>query len=114
LQERAEDVFARDKKAEVGPMVKDMQAKIGQLTLENDFFGSRVRSHQRCERQAMIDKGHDLPVVRQCLSLQCLLLPSAGIQGSAVLQATTLYSRRWPPHLPLSAARHDTIFCPDQ
>ena len=38
LQERAEDVFAREKKAEVGPTVRDMQAKIGQLTLENYFL----------------------------------------------------------------------------
>lgn len=38
LQEHAEDVFSREKKVEVGPTVKDMQAKIGQLTLENDFL----------------------------------------------------------------------------
>jgi transposase len=42
LLERAEDVFAREKKAEVGPTVKDMQAKIGQLTLENDFLAGAL------------------------------------------------------------------------
>lgn len=39
LQERAEDVFAGgNRKAELGPTIKDMQAKIGQLSLENDFL----------------------------------------------------------------------------
>lgn len=38
LQERAEEVFDRGKKAEPGPTLKDMQAKIGQLALENDFL----------------------------------------------------------------------------
>ncbi len=41
LQARAEEVFARGEKKQEGsngPSIKDMQAKIGQLTLENDFL----------------------------------------------------------------------------
>jgi transposase len=38
LQSRAEEVFERERQSESGPSVKDMQAKIGQLTLENDFL----------------------------------------------------------------------------
>lgn len=41
LQSRAEDVFTRGEKTPevaTGPTVKDMQAKIGQLALENDFL----------------------------------------------------------------------------
>ena len=38
LAEHAEAVFARGAKKETGPTIKDMQAKIGQLTLENDFL----------------------------------------------------------------------------
>lgn len=38
LGEHAEEVFTRVSKKEPGPSVKDMQAKIGQLTLENDFL----------------------------------------------------------------------------
>jgi len=38
LLERAEEVFARDKKLEEGPCVKELHAKIGQLTMENDFL----------------------------------------------------------------------------
>ena len=30
------------------------------------FFIRRARSHRRCERKAMIDKGDNLPVTRQC------------------------------------------------
>jgi transposase-like protein len=37
LLERAEEIFSKDKKSEVGPDVKDLHAKIGQLTMENDF-----------------------------------------------------------------------------
>ena len=38
LLERAEDVFGKDKKVEEGPSVKELHAKIGQLTMENDFL----------------------------------------------------------------------------
>jgi len=38
LQQRAVEVFERERKAESGPSVKDMEAKIGQLSLENDFL----------------------------------------------------------------------------
>jgi transposase-like protein len=42
LLERAEDVFARESPAPAGPTVADMQAKIGQLALENDFLGKAL------------------------------------------------------------------------
>lgn len=41
LQQRAKDMFetaAERTQRQTGPSVKDMQAKIGQLTLENDFL----------------------------------------------------------------------------
>jgi len=38
LEKRAEEVFCSERKADPGPTVKDMQAKIGQLALENDFL----------------------------------------------------------------------------
>ena len=38
LLERAEEVFAKDKKAEAGPSEKELHAKIGQLAMENDFL----------------------------------------------------------------------------
>jgi transposase-like protein len=38
LLERAEEVFSKDKKAETGPDIKDLHAKIGQLAVENDFL----------------------------------------------------------------------------
>lgn len=39
LLERAEEVFSRDKKPEEGASVKELLAKIGQLSMENDFLG---------------------------------------------------------------------------
>jgi transposase len=38
LLERAEEVFAKDKKMDGGPSVKELHAKIGQLAMENDFL----------------------------------------------------------------------------
>lgn len=38
LLERAADVFGGEKKAEGGPSVKELHAKIGQLAMENDFL----------------------------------------------------------------------------
>ena len=42
LMQQAESVFltkTERQAAEAGPSVKDLQAKIGQLTMENDFLG---------------------------------------------------------------------------
>ena len=36
--ESAEEVFAKEKKTEEGPSVKELHAKIGQLAMENDFL----------------------------------------------------------------------------
>ncbi len=38
LLERAEEVFTKEKKTDEGPSVKELHAKIGQLTMENDFL----------------------------------------------------------------------------
>ncbi len=38
LLERAAELFGRDKKDDPGPSVKDLHAKIGQLSMENDFL----------------------------------------------------------------------------
>jgi len=38
LLARADEIFAKDKKTETGPDVKEMLAKVGQLTMENDFL----------------------------------------------------------------------------
>ena len=38
LLDRAEEVFSKGKKAEEGPRVKELHAKIGQLAMENDFL----------------------------------------------------------------------------
>ncbi len=38
LLEHAPDIFSKDRKPEEGPNVKDLHAKIGQLSMENDFL----------------------------------------------------------------------------
>jgi len=44
LLEHAEDIFNKDRKADQGPSIKDLHAKIGQLSMENDFLsGALVR-----------------------------------------------------------------------
>ncbi|WP_373429603.1 MULTISPECIES: IS3 family transposase [Cupriavidus] len=68
LAEHAADVFGggKTKTAAEPPVdVKALHAKIGQLTLENDFLGARARQGGIAERKAMIDRDHPLPVSRQ-------------------------------------------------
>jgi hypothetical protein len=38
LLERAEEVFSKDRKADTGPDIEEVHAKIGQLAMENDFL----------------------------------------------------------------------------
>jgi len=42
LLERAEEVFAKERKAENRPSTKELNAKIGQLVMENDFLSSAL------------------------------------------------------------------------
>ncbi len=42
LLEHAADIFGRDLKIEQGPNVKDLHAKIGQLSMENDFLSTAL------------------------------------------------------------------------
>ena len=42
LLEHAEEVFNKDRKAETGPDVKELHAKIGQLSMENDFLSNAL------------------------------------------------------------------------
>ena len=42
LLEKAEEVFAKDKRGDLGPDVKALHAKIGQLAMENDFLSSAL------------------------------------------------------------------------
>jgi transposase-like protein len=46
-------------------------AKIGQLSLENDFFRTRAHESGTAERRAMIDREHELSVTRA--SPSCLI-----------------------------------------
>jgi len=52
--------------------IKELHAKIGQLTVEKDFFGTSLRPNMSCERRReVVDKGHpDLSVRRQCRILK--------------------------------------------
>ncbi|WP_414650923.1 IS3 family transposase [Eoetvoesiella sp.] len=67
LQEKAADVFGSAGQSNNEPPVdlKVLHAKIGQLTLENDFLGKRAHQGGSAERKAMIDRTHALPVSRQ-------------------------------------------------
>jgi len=42
LLESAPDIFCCSKKAETGPDVKELHAKIGQLAMENDFLSNAL------------------------------------------------------------------------
>jgi transposase len=42
LLEHAEEIFSKDRKPDQGPDIKDLHAKIGQLSMENDFLASAL------------------------------------------------------------------------
>jgi len=42
LLEHAPDIFSKDRKPEQIPSVKDLHAKIGQLSMENDFLSGAL------------------------------------------------------------------------
>ena len=44
LLEHASEVFSKERKGDQGPSIKELHAKIGQLSMENDFLsGALVR-----------------------------------------------------------------------
>ncbi|MCB4862773.1 MULTISPECIES: IS3 family transposase [Sphingobium] len=73
LLEGAAGVFGSGNASETGepPVdVKTLHAKIGELTLANDFLGRRAREGRSvAERKTMIDRSHSLPLARQAREL---------------------------------------------
>ncbi|MGA1810604.1 IS3 family transposase [Sphingobium sp. WW5] len=71
LLEGAAGVFGSEKASDEPAVdVKTLHAKIGELTLANDFLGRRARQGRSvAERKAMIDRTHTLPVKRQAKEL---------------------------------------------
>ncbi|HBU9491971.1 TPA: IS3-like element ISKpn11 family transposase [Klebsiella pneumoniae] len=68
LLDGATGVFGDEAKAEpAGPTVdvKTLHAKIGELTLENDFLGRSARQSGIAGRKEMIDRTHKLSAARQ-------------------------------------------------
>jgi transposase len=37
-----EDIFSKDRKPDQGPSIKELHAKIGQLSMENDFLSGAL------------------------------------------------------------------------
>ncbi|WP_424579356.1 IS3-like element ISRj2 family transposase [Bradyrhizobium sp. USDA 241] len=71
LLEGAAGVFGHDKTSAETPVdLKALHAKIGELALENDFGVRRDHQGGPAERKAMIDRDHDLSIVRQAKVLK--------------------------------------------
>ncbi|MEX1249999.1 MAG: IS3 family transposase, partial [Hyphomonas sp.] len=73
LLEGAAGVFGADSATEAAEPaidVKTLHAKIGELTLVNDFLGRRAREGRSVAgRKTMIDRSHTLPLARQAREL---------------------------------------------
>ncbi|MCG2794374.1 MAG: IS3 family transposase [Actinomycetia bacterium] len=65
MLDRAQEVFAKERKGKEGPSIKELHAKIGQLAMENDFSATGARAHRRDKRKEMISPEHPLPITRQ-------------------------------------------------
>ena len=70
LLEGASGVFCDGKPDTLPPVdVKELHAKIGELTLTNDFFSRRAHQGGIAERKTMIDREHALPLAQQAKAL---------------------------------------------
>ncbi|EJL6586538.1 IS3 family transposase [Vibrio cholerae] len=68
LLENAAMIFATENHSgkESSEEVDKLHAKIGQLTMENGFFGQSARSLDRAQRKSSLVKSTPLPIKRQC------------------------------------------------
>ncbi|HHF0540223.1 TPA: IS3 family transposase [Vibrio alginolyticus] len=68
LLENAAMIFASENQSgkDSSEEVDKLHAKIGQLTMENGFFGQSARSLDRAQRKSSLDKSTLLPIKRQC------------------------------------------------
>ena len=100
LESGAADVFGPGGGQAVVPAidVKSLHAKIGELTLENDFLEGALTKAEVAERKAMIDCGHDLPISsrpRFCSSrCRSRSQPLRALGGSTRRQGAFSSSRR--------------------
>ncbi|MFO0170010.1 MAG: IS3 family transposase [Alphaproteobacteria bacterium] len=70
LLEGAAGIFGEGKPEAPPPVdVKELHAKIGELTLTNDFLGRRAHQGGIAERKKMIDRQHSLPLAKQAKAL---------------------------------------------
>ncbi|TIO66283.1 IS3 family transposase [Mesorhizobium sp.] len=70
LLEGASNVFGAAEKSEPTVDIKALHAKIGELTLANDFLGLAARQGRLVgERKTMIDREHELPIAKQAAEL---------------------------------------------
>src|SRR5258706_4532901 len=72
LEGGAADVFGPGSSVATVPAVdvKSLHAKIGELTLENDFFRRSAHQGGIAERKAMINREHDLAITKQAKVLR--------------------------------------------
>ncbi|UVK35630.1 IS3 family transposase [Mesorhizobium sp. AR10] len=70
LLDGASNVFGAAEKSEPTVDIKALHAKIGELTLANDFLGLGARQGRLVgERKTMIDREHELPIAKQAAEL---------------------------------------------
>jgi putative transposase len=68
LLDQADQVFGRggSSPSESEHKLKELHAKIGQLTMERDFLEQGLERIHGPRGKKMIDRSHSLPVTRQC------------------------------------------------
>src|ERR1700748_1871962 len=74
LEEGAADVFGPGRGGTSQPAVdvKSLHAKIGELTLENDFLEGALGKRMFAERKAMRAREHELPITKQAQVLHVI------------------------------------------
>ncbi|MGY6587475.1 MAG: IS3 family transposase [Wenzhouxiangella sp.] len=105
LLDQADAVFEGKAAADNGKEaeVEKLHAKIGELTMVNDFLSKGARSRPLSERKAMINKNHKLPMAAQCRVLDIArstvyyqpVPPASGEDLSLMRQIDEIYLQ-WP------------------
>ena len=70
LLERSSEAFGKKADGTPAPNIEKMEAKIGRLTLENEFSRQWADQSGIAERKKMINRKHDLPLIQQCKALK--------------------------------------------
>ena len=68
LVKRASEIFDKERLAD-DPGIEELHARIVRLAMEKDILVQRAREHSLTRRKGMLNREHQVPILRQCIML---------------------------------------------